>query len=65
MAVRAYHVALGDLRKDRLPASVGERLTDLERLVAVMIEIQHHRVRLSAIATRVRFEVVEKPGGAL
>ena len=44
VTVRADDVALGYLGKDRLPASVGERLTDLERLVALVVEIQHDRV---------------------
>jgi hypothetical protein len=54
VAVRATHVAFGDLRRDPRPASAGrDHRCDVERLVTSMVELQHDRVCFTAIDARV------------
>jgi hypothetical protein len=55
MAVRADDLALGHLVEDCLPSAPRERLPDVERLVAQVIELQHG-IGLAAISARMRNE---------
>jgi hypothetical protein len=63
VAVRAHHVALGDLFDERLPAAVTQTLGDVERLVAEMVELEHDRIRLAAVDTRMAGEVLDEERG--
>jgi hypothetical protein len=64
MAVRADDLALRDLREDRRPRPVRERGTDVERLVAEVVELEHHGIGLTAVSARIRGEVLEQMGDA-
>ena len=65
MAVRADDLALLDLGEDRLPLLLDERRADVEQLVAQMVEIEDHRVRLAAVDARVGLEELDQVQRAL
>jgi hypothetical protein len=60
MAVGAHHFALRDLVGDRLPAAIAQARADIEELVAEVIELEHYRVGLAAVDTRMRDEVFDQ-----
>ena len=59
MTVRADHLALLDLFKDALPASLREAPAYLEQLVTQMIELKHDWIVLTAVHARMRREVLD------
>jgi hypothetical protein len=61
VAVRADHVAFLDFGKDRLPVPVRQIGTDVELLVAPVVELEDDRVVLSAVQAGVIFEVPQEP----
>lgn len=60
MAVRAHDVALRHLVEDGLPVPTSEALADAEPLVAEVIEFQNQRIRLPAVGTWVRSQVLDE-----
>jgi len=60
VAVRADDFALCHLLEDALPAPVRELIPDVEALVAQMVQIEDDRIGLTAVAARVRGEVLEE-----
>ena len=52
MAVRADDLAFRDLLEDALPVAVGKRLANVELLVGEVIELEDHRVGLTAVDAR-------------
>jgi len=60
MVVRANDLALFDLREDEWPRLPGrDHRVDLFCLVALVIEVQHHDVSLSAVDARMRGQVLK------
>jgi hypothetical protein len=61
VAVRAYDLALLDLRQNAPPVSIGQGVADVERLrIAIeMIELEHHRIVLSAVGAGMEREVTQ------
>jgi hypothetical protein len=65
MAVSTDHLALCDLVEDALPASVRQRLRNLERLIPEVIKLENDGVGLAAINTRMGAEVLDEVDGPL
>jgi len=65
MAVGADDLAFRDLLDDGLSAVIEEVLTDIEGLVADVVELEHDRVRLPALDARMRSEVLDQSECAL
>jgi hypothetical protein len=65
MAVGTDHLALCDLVEDALPASVRQRLRNLERLIPEVIELENDRVGLAAINAGMGAEVLDEVDGPL
>jgi hypothetical protein len=53
MTVRAHDLALGDLSQNAVPVSIWESSSDLEVLLADVIELENQRVGFAAIGARV------------
>lgn len=60
VAVGADHLALLDLLEHALPVPVSDAGTDVEPLVAEMVEVEHYRVGLSAVGARMGSEVLDQ-----
>src|SRR5215218_5010110 len=60
MAVRADHLALLGLVQHGPPAPMGQVLTDVEGLVAQVVELEHERVPHPAVNAWVAGEVLEE-----
>jgi len=65
VTIGADDLALGDLVEYRLPAAIPDAGADVEALVALMIELEHDWIRLSAINARVGGEVLDQRQVAL
>jgi hypothetical protein len=65
MAVSANDIALRDLFEDPVPVVIRQPSSDVEALVAKVIELEHHRIGLSTVAAGVCFEVREQDLRAL
>jgi hypothetical protein len=63
MTVRADDLALRDLVENAPPVAVAKALTNREELLALVVELQHHGIRLPAVQTRVRAEVFDQVRG--
>jgi hypothetical protein len=59
VAVAANHLALLDLSEDALPASVWQRVADVEVLIAKMVKLEHNRIGFPAVDARVPCEVLD------
>jgi hypothetical protein len=60
MAVRANHIALRDLIKDRSPAPPADASGDIKFLLAEMIELEDDRIGLAAVGAWMCTEVVNE-----
>jgi hypothetical protein len=60
MAVSAHHDALLDLGENARPASVRQGLSDVERLIAQVVELEYNRVGFAAIDAGVGSEVLDQ-----
>jgi hypothetical protein len=65
MAVRADHLALLHFVEEALPASPGETCADGEELVAEVVELEHDRIVLPTVTTRVAREELDEECGSL
>jgi hypothetical protein len=66
MTVCTNDVALGDLRQDARPAAIAKSFGDVEELVVpAVIELEHERVELATVGTRVSLEVSDQEPGPL
>jgi hypothetical protein len=60
MTVRADDLALLDLLQHVFPPTCVDGLTDVELLVAQVVELEDDGIRLSALDARVEFEVIDQ-----
>ena len=65
MTVRTHHLAFRDLVKDGLPIPVRKGFANVEQFLAQVIELEHHRIELSAVDARVLAEEAEQIPRAL
>lgn len=65
MAVRAYDLAFLDLIENPLPAIALQRVSDRERLVAQVVEVEHDGIVLAVVRARVIGEVLDQVLGPL
>lgn len=65
VAIRAHNLTLLDLVEDPLPVVALQGVTDRECLVSQMVELKHDGVIFTAIAARMRFEVLDQVPGSL
>lgn len=65
MAVGADHFALSHLVKDALPWPPGKAGSNVEPLVAQVVELEHDGVPLTAVPAGVSAEVLDQEPGAL
>jgi hypothetical protein len=59
VTVCTYHVALGNLVEDAGPASIADAWRYIERLIALMVELQDERVVFAAVRARMSPEVLK------
>jgi hypothetical protein len=59
VTANAYDLALLHLRQHRFPVSIWEMLGDVEFLVREMVELEHDRIGLPAVAAGAAREIVE------
>ena len=64
MTVRTLDLALVDLVEDALPVAVRQRRTDVEALIAEMVELEHEGIGLPTDATRMMREEREEIAGS-
>ena len=64
MAVRADDLAFGHLVENLLPVPTCELVRDLKSLVPEMVKLEHERISLAAVSTRMSPEVLEQVSGS-